>query len=111
MTQMRGATYGWKNGDLDEAAARTEALLTIELEPRHSSFRGGDYYNWDGPDSGEIIVQRNFEDEEGELDEADYPEHLVLLYASGLPDELYERLGGLPGLDLLESHSYPLPEA
>jgi hypothetical protein len=111
MSVVRGGLYGWKGRDLAGAAKQVAEALSIELELRDSSFRGGDYYNWDGPLGEELIVQRNFRDAEGELEYPEFPEHQVLLQASAFEEAVLDVIGDLSGLDKLESYTYEVPES
>jgi hypothetical protein len=107
MSGRRYDLYGWRDLSLDEAARRVERALSIRLEPRESTYRGGAYYAWDGDDgwpiAGELIVQANAPDDEGYLAEAEHPNHRTLLYASRVPDAWFEALSRTEGIELLAS--------
>ncbi|MGZ4602455.1 MAG: hypothetical protein ACXV3S_04610 [Kineosporiaceae bacterium] len=111
MRTVRGDIYGWKHADLAAVAEQVAAALSVTFELRHSYFHGGDYYNWNSPGGGELIVQQNSRDADGDLEYAEFPEHRVLLHAGALDDAAYDVLAALPGVDLLESHVLPIRDA
>jgi hypothetical protein len=90
--------YGWTELSLDEAATQVRAALNVVLELHDSSYRGGDYYLWRSEKGEELIIQRNFEDEDGYLAEQDHPSYATLLYASGSDAETLAALANMPGL-------------
>ena len=53
------------NGGLEEAGERLRRALAVELRLHESGYLGGDYLRGEGPTAHEIIVQRNFQDDEG----------------------------------------------
>ncbi|MGH3916428.1 MAG: hypothetical protein ACRDTC_23915 [Pseudonocardiaceae bacterium] len=95
--------YGSRLLSLDDAARRLEAALGLVIQRHDSSYRGGDYYRGSGDAVEEVIVQQNFEDEEGYLAEPDFPDHEILVYVTE-PNELgIDRLRDLTDLTLLRS--------
>jgi hypothetical protein len=76
-------TFGWPTTDLDGLAATVGGALGVPLAAGHSLYRG-DYYTWEGTDGGELVLQRNRLEDDGELTEPDHPGHGVVLYASRL---------------------------
>lgn len=57
-------------------------MLSVELVRHDSSYRGGDYLRHNDR-LMEVIVQRNFEDEEGYLAEPDFAACMTIVYISG----------------------------
>jgi hypothetical protein len=107
MTGHRYDTYGWTDGTLDGVAQAVERALSIEFEPRSSLYRG-EYYRWHGDDRADIILQENFiEDDDGLPTDSEHPEHVVLLYASRVSNEWFDRLAQLPGAERLKSTVLP----
>jgi hypothetical protein len=103
----RYETFGWGSARFDEVAHEVGRALSIDLEPRSSLYRG-EYYRWHGDDRADIILQENFiEDDDGLPTDSEHPHHVVLLYASRLPDECFDRLVHLPGVERLESTVLP----
>jgi hypothetical protein len=107
MSGYRDHLYGWRYADLTRAAQQVARALAVGLELRISSLRGGDYYTWRGERGAEIVVQYNFRDEYGEFEVPRFPEHPVLLHATGLSEHAYEILGQLDAVELLESCTLP----
>jgi hypothetical protein len=99
-------TYGWREGDIESVARALREIFAIHWQPRHSLYRG-DYYLWPpfSPEREErtkLQLQVNFFDEiDQELAYPEYPEHLVLLHATGLDPHWVERLKAT-GAELLE---------
>ena len=56
------------------------AALGVELVERESGYRGGAYLRGSGIGIDDVIVQENFEDEEGYLAEGTFPEYRTLAY-------------------------------
>jgi hypothetical protein len=106
MTGHRYDTYGWLVADIDGVAREIEQMLSIQLEPRDSLYRG-EYYAWGGDSGADLILQQNFMEDDGLRVDSEYPDHIVLLYASELPDEWFDRLARLPGAERLESRILP----
>jgi hypothetical protein len=107
MTGHRYDTYGWRTGTIDGVAQEVQGALSIEFEPRSSLYRG-EHYRWHGDNRADIILQENFiEDDDGLPTDAEHPDHVVLLYASRLDDEWFDRLAQLPGAERLKSTVLP----
>jgi hypothetical protein len=106
MNGHRYDTYGWLVADIDNVARDIEQVLSIQLEPRDSLYRG-EYYAWDGDAGADLVLQPNFIEDDGLRVDHEYPDHLVLLYASELPEEWFDRLAKLPGVERLESTVLP----
>ena len=78
--------YGQRTDDLEAARVVAERALGVALEPRHSSYYGGDYYRNKSDKHDEIILQLNNDGEEGGCAEEDYKEFGVLLRVFSLAD-------------------------
>lgn len=74
--------YGFRNGDLSEAAAFLEGVLGIRLIRRDSSYRGI-YYRAGTGIANDYLLQKN--DEEARW-HSTYPEYLVILMVNDVPD-------------------------
>ena len=94
------ARYGWKARQIDDVAGALAACLGVELEPRHSLYYG-DYYGWNEPDGGELILQENFPEDDGELTAPEYADYPVFLFASLSDPALLERIASMDGVDRL----------
>lgn len=89
--------YGWREGDIEAVARTLRDTFAIQWQPRRSLY-SGDYYVWP-PFSAErhgrtkLELQVNFFDEiDEELAYPQYPQHLVLLHATGLDPHWVPRL-------------------
>ncbi len=69
--------------DLEVARSLVEAALGVRFNAHESSYRGGEYYKFDGLGLEEIILQRNFDPIENEYCEEEAAEYPILLYVSG----------------------------
>jgi hypothetical protein len=97
----RYETFGWRNADVDDVAERVGRALLIELEPRSSLYRG-EHYRWHGAGASDIILQENFiEEDDGLRTDDEFPEHDVLLYASNLPRDWFDRIATVDGAEQL----------
>lgn len=95
--------YGSRELDLAAAADVVARAVDAAAELHDSGYHGGDYYRITGHQGWEILVQENFEDEEGYLAEPDFPDHLVLVYVNGAGDESSGRVSQVDGLEMLRS--------
>jgi hypothetical protein len=68
--------------DLPTVGRCLTAVLGVHLAEHESGYRGGAYLRGSGSGLEEVIVQMNFEDEEGYLAEADYPSYRTLSYVT-----------------------------
>jgi hypothetical protein len=73
--------YGFNAGDLKTARTLVERALGVELDLRHGSYHGGDYYSKQLENKDEILVQTNNDNdgEEGCWADEDYKNFGVLL--------------------------------
>ncbi|GAA1559270.1 hypothetical protein [Kribbella lupini] len=75
----------WLLGSDDDVATvgrRLAATLGVHLVERESSYLGGAYLGGSGSGLDEVIVQANFEDEEGYLAEMDFPNYRTLIHVT-----------------------------
>jgi hypothetical protein len=79
--------FGIRADTFEAARVAVERWLGITLEERESSFHGGDYFKFRGPDLQELVLQENIEIPEMEPAEADFPDERYLLYVSGFPKD------------------------
>lgn len=107
MSELQEDTFGWRHITLEVVARQVSAALGVPLELHDSSFRGGDYYRWDGTHGEELILQSNVLDADGIPDVEEFPDHSVLLYATELPTEWLEQLAAVPGAESLPSAASP----
>ena len=99
----RFEVFGWRDGEVQDVAAKVNRTLFIELEPRSSLYRG-EYYRWRGAGAADIILQENFiEEDDGLRTDDEFPDHVVLLYASNLPRPWFARIAGIDGAERLSS--------
>lgn len=92
----------WLLGSHDDVATVGRCLavaLGVHLVERESGYMGGAYLRGSGSGLEEVIVQANFEDEEGYLAEADFPDYRALSYVT---QELES--GPLPKMDDVGVH-------
>ncbi|MFG3494168.1 hypothetical protein [Streptomyces sp. NPDC047886] len=78
-------------------AGRLSRELGIAFQVRESAYRGGEYFLFDLPSGGEVSVERNYEDEEGFLMEADFPDFSTLVYLSDVEDSTVVAVSRLSG--------------
>jgi hypothetical protein len=97
--------YGAQVGSLAELVAELEKVLGVEFVLRDSMYRGGDYYRHDGC-GGDVLLQRNLEDDEGYLAEPTFPQYPILLYVSGASERYTVLLTGMSRLELLRSEVF-----
>ncbi len=98
--------YGWRTQDIEAVAGALSTALNIKFEP-HDSFFLGDYYLWpssrlsSSPPTKLQVLPNFFDEFDQELTYPEYPEHGVLLDATGVPDDWNERILALPGTEVL----------
>ncbi|WP_299805062.1 hypothetical protein [Tardiphaga sp.] len=74
--------FGIDTASLDKANALVELLLRTKLEPRESSFHGGNYFATRGADGEQLLVKSNFDRHAGEWSEPQYLHAPFLLYVN-----------------------------
>src|SRR5689334_6793888 len=74
--------FGIAGNDLEAARARVEHVLGIKMELHDSGYRRGDYYRLGDVGGEQFILQRNFDEAEGEWTEPGCKEFGLLLYAN-----------------------------
>ncbi|MCA1671733.1 MAG: hypothetical protein ABR608_06925 [Pseudonocardiaceae bacterium] len=95
--------YGWRSMPLAAAADLIARAVGVEFELHDSGYHGGDYYRSKCFGSEEILVQDNFEDEEGYLAEPNFPEHHTLVYINGASEKVARVLADVEDLEPLRS--------
>jgi len=76
--------FGLHGADLQEARVAVEAALGIRMTLHESSYLG-EYFRFDDvgfEGSEHFILQKNFDDVEGEWAESAFPNYGILLYAN-----------------------------
>ena len=71
--------FGLRSDDLESARTIVEKAFEVALEPRHSSYHGGDYYSKQLSNKDEFILKVNSDGEEGGYAEEDYKDFNILL--------------------------------
>ncbi|MBN6034097.1 hypothetical protein [Amycolatopsis sp. 195334CR] len=106
---METILYGSGDGDLDEVREIVEARLGVRLEPRESSYKGGDYFGADLA-GGEVVtvMDNRVPDEDGEVLRPDHASYrtLVVLDETDRGDELVAALSGESRLRMLEREQW-----
>lgn len=99
--------YGFAHNDLEQVRSDVERALGVQLAPHDSMYRGGLYYRQGNSGAENLILQYNYNPEEGEYTEEQYPEYPILLYVNQPrdPSSIEKKIQeGLPSFKLL-SHS------
>lgn len=68
--------------DIPTVGRSLAVALGVQFVEHESSYFGGPYLRGRGPGVDEVIVQSNFEDEEGYLSEADFRDYVTLCYVT-----------------------------
>ncbi|MFE0021499.1 hypothetical protein [Amycolatopsis sp. NPDC059021] len=102
MTVNRFDLYGTRRLDVEEARTLVSDVIDVELRLHDSSYQG-EYYG--GRDSGgrKIRVKVHGKDDEGYLDEEDFPDYKTLIYISGAASEDFPVLAGMDDIFLLRT--------
>lgn len=93
--------YGVSGMELAEVARILGGLLGVRLEERESSYRGGVYFRGELATDGEVLVQLNWADEDGELAEPEFPEFVILVYVNSVSAEMAGSISTSGKLSLL----------
>ena len=93
--------YGSRNHEKDELKDLVAAAVGIAFDPHEGMFRCGEYWRYEANDDALVVIQDNCIDEHGDLAEAGFPDHGVLLYVEADLDET--PLQRMDGLELLET--------
>jgi hypothetical protein len=94
----------WLLGSLadPEVAGRfVGELLGVNLREHDSGYRGGVYLRGSSKWVHEVIVQANFEDDEGYLAEPAFPDYRTLIYVTEEGGTLDEVFSGDPRISVL----------
>ncbi|WP_158717553.1 hypothetical protein [Streptomyces sp. NRRL WC-3744] len=97
----RFALFGFRDPDLPRVAHLIGDALTVHLDMRESSFKGGEYFLHRDVDGREISVEGNVRDEEGILTEPDFPAYAVLIYVNYSNLLAESRISKIDGLEFL----------
>ena len=74
--------FGFPDEDLQTTREAVEAALGIRMVLHESSYRCGDYFRSGDVGSEHFILQKNFDDVEGEWMDPTFPDCGILLYAN-----------------------------
>lgn len=74
--------FGIEGDSLNDARAQVEAALEIKMELHESGYRGGEYYRLHDVGREHFILQRNYDDLEGEWTDPSCKDCGILLYAN-----------------------------
>jgi hypothetical protein len=74
--------FGIQGDDLYAARSRIEDALGIKMTLHESSYRGGEYFRMGDIGAEHFILQKNFDESEGEWTEPRCKDCGVLLYAN-----------------------------
>lgn len=74
--------FGIRGTDLPAARGVIEGLLGIQLRPHESGYHCGDYFRSGDVGEEHWILQKNFDDSDGEWTEPSFPEYGLLLYVN-----------------------------
>lgn len=81
-------------------------LLQIEFTSRDSSYLGGEYFLYRGPDRLKISVESNFLDDEGELSEPLVPLRATIVRVSYATPDVVRRLEERDEVALIQSEIF-----
>ncbi|MGP3980039.1 hypothetical protein [Streptomyces sp. KR80] len=90
-----------KRRGIADVAEILAASLGVEFALRESSYKGGEYYLYQGADGLEISIEAHWRDEDGILAEPDFPQFSVLVYVNHIITGMDEKLAAVDGLELL----------
>ncbi|MFC4942160.1 hypothetical protein [Pseudonocardia sp. GCM10023141] len=101
-------TYGSRGRDVEDLMPELARLLAVELVARQSDF-WGEYYTWDGPGDEWISIKPNVTDEDGDLTEADFPDHIAFVTVVDRrqpPVDTLAAVRSMAGLEHLRSQQF-----
>ncbi|MFH8681156.1 hypothetical protein [Streptomyces lydicus] len=101
----RFIVYGFQGDELSDAERLIAGALEIEFTARESSFRGGKYLIYRGPDRLEITIESNFADDEGVLSVPEFPRFLTLIFVGHATSEVEHRLNRVGEIEMLRTES------
>lgn len=97
MTKKVFDLYGFTTADLEEARAIVEDVIAVKLTAHDSSYHCGVYYRSHEVDIDDenFILQKNYDDFEGEWTEEDHAHFPVLLFVNDTKrsSEIGDRFG------------------
>ena len=68
--------------DLVKAKLAVESALNAQLNAHESEYRGGEYFRVEHNGTN-LVLQQNFEEDDGEPTEAEFPHAEIILYVDG----------------------------
>jgi|APMI01.1.fsa_nt_gi hypothetical protein len=89
------------HADLAIAGSIVSELLGVDLNEHDSDYRGGSYLRGSAKWGREVIVQTNFEDDQGYLAEPEFPDCPTLIYVEEEGDALSAIFCADPRLSVL----------
>ncbi|GAB7028565.1 hypothetical protein AB0G35_35960 [Streptomyces sp. NPDC021749] len=99
----RFIVYGFQSDDLSDAERLIAESLGIQFTARESSFRGGKYLIYRGPDRLEITIESNFADDEGVLSVPEFTRCLTLIFVGHATSEVENRLNSVGEIAILRT--------
>ena len=78
--------FGFPEKDIVRTKTMLESLFGITFRERESSYYGVVYFRFDSKESGQFILQENFDSVESEWVEEDHQDLPLLLHVSCAPD-------------------------
>lgn len=88
--------YGSQGHSLKATAHAVSDALDVDLELRESSYKGGEYYYGATTEGFKVTVENNWEDEEGELVEPEWPSFKILIYTEMLTADGERTMSAVP---------------
>ncbi|MFF4290983.1 hypothetical protein ACFY0R_37665 [Streptomyces sp. NPDC001633] len=99
----RFIVYGFQGDDLGDTERLVSGALGVRFTARESSFRGGKYLIYRGPDRLEVTIESNFADGEGVLSVPEFPRCLTLIFVGHATLEVEHRLNGVGEIEMLRT--------
>jgi hypothetical protein len=95
--------YGVLANSIEDACSAVERAIGERLNAHESGYRGGDYYRLHDVGQEHFILQRNFDEFDGEWFEVDFQDMPFILYVNetGRSGDLREALTAQPCISLL----------
>jgi hypothetical protein len=74
--------FGFRGNDLEKTREAVEAALGIRMDLHESDYCCGEYYRFGDAGAEHFVLQKNFDDVEGEWTEPEFPSYDFLLYVN-----------------------------
>ena len=74
--------FGVTGNDIRESCDAVGGASGIQMMPHESDYRGGEYFRFGDTGVEHFILQRNFQDDEGEWVEPAFQKYHILLYVN-----------------------------